>query len=282
MDTLEPINLLFSLDKNCFDGLLITILSIAKTTEHPLNILVATGSFKNKKKTFFAFEQSQVDKIENIIRKYNNENRITLIDMTDLFQSKLGKSVNLHSKFSPYSMIRLLSDLEPSFPDRLLYLDIDIVVVKDIYQVFSYDLKGKEIGMVKDEVGSHWLGKNYCNTGVILMDIKKLRETHHFDAVRYKVNHNRYFMPDQTAINRAMKKYKMIMPGEFNSQHELSDDTVIRHYCQWIRIHKHGIGNVAKKPWNVKEFRAFYGENTHKELLDEFLAIKEQDKKEQQ
>lgn len=281
MNTLKPINLLFSLDKNCFDGLLITILSIAKTTEHPLNIFVATGSFKSKKKKFFAFEQSQADKIENIIREYNSENKITLIDMTDLFQATLGKSVNIHGKFSPYSMIRLLSDLEPSFPDKLLNLDIDLVVVKDIYQVYSFDLQNKEIGMVKDEVGSHWLGKNYCNSGILLMDLRKLRESKHFDIVRHKVNHNRYFMPDQTALNRAMKKYKIIMPASFNSQHYLKEDTVIRHYCQWIRIHKHGIGNVAKKPWNVKEFRECYGEETHKELLDEFLAIKEQYKKEQ-
>ena len=35
--------------------------------------------------------------------------------------------------------------------------------------------------MVKDEVGSYWLGKNYCNSGVLLMDLTKLRENHHFD-----------------------------------------------------------------------------------------------------
>ena len=108
-------------------------------------------------------------------------------------------------------MIRLLADYHPEFGDKLLYLDVDLVVTGDLYTVFSESLGDKDIGMVKDEVGSYWLGKNYCNSGVLLMDLTKLRENHHFDLVRHKINRNRYFMPDQTALNRGMKKYKKIL-----------------------------------------------------------------------
>ncbi len=199
-----------------------------------------------------------------------------MLDLTDDVNKYLAKSKNLFGKFSPYTLFRLISDYCPQFPDRLLYLDVDLVVTGDIYEVFNYSLEGKDIGMVKDEVGSHWLGKDYCNAGVLLLDLKQLRENHHLELAREKVLNNRYFMPDQTALNRGLKKYKKIMSPRFNDQHKLYPDTVIRHYCQWIKVHKKGIGNVAEKPWNVERFRKTYGPETHKDILDEFLLLKEE------
>ena len=182
-----PINLLFCLDKKCFDGLLITLLSAAKTTKHPLNVFLATGNFKTKKKDFFAFTKEQSLFVEKVIRKYNLQSRITLVDLSDEVISNFGESPNFNGKFSPLSMIRLLADYHPEFGDRLLYLDVDLVITGDLYTIFSEPLGGKDIGMAKDEVGSHWLGKNYCNSGVLLMDLAKLRENHHFDLVRHKI-----------------------------------------------------------------------------------------------
>ncbi len=273
---LETINLLFCLDKKCFDGLLITLLSIAKTTKHPLKAFVVTGKFKSKKKQFDCFSQEQLDFISKAIKKYNPNVELILMDLTDEVLKYFGKSVNLNGKFSPYSMIRLLADFHPEFGNKLLYLDVDLVIMDDIYKVFSTDLGDNDIGMVKDEVGSHWLGKTYCNSGVLLMDLTKLRENHHFDLVRRKVINNHYFMPDQTALNRGMKKTKKVLSPRFNDQHFIHEDTVVRHYCQWIKPHKGGIGNVAEKPWNVSKFRKTYGENVHKEILDEFLLLKEE------
>lgn len=280
MNDETPINLLFCLDKKCFDGLLITLLSAAKNTKHPLNVFLATGNFKTRKKNFLAFTKEQSSFIEKVIQKYNSQNKITLIDLTDEVLSKLGKSVNFNGKFSPLSMIRLLADYHPEFGDKLLYLDVDLVITGDLYTIFSDPLDGKDIGMVKDEVGSHWLGKNYCNSGVLLMDLAKLRENHHFDSVRHKILHNRYFMPDQTALNRGMKKYIKLLSPRFNDQHYLHKDTIVRHYCQWIKPNKKGIGNVTEKPWNVENFRKIYGEDVHKDVLDEFLLLKEEFQKE--
>lgn len=276
MNNLETANIFFCLDDKCFDGLLITCLSMAKTTKHPLNIFVGTGKFSAKKKEYSPFKQSQLDFIAKSIKKYNQNVTFTLLDLTDETMKHLGKSVNLNGKFSPLSMIRLLSDFHSEFGDKLLYLDVDLVIMDDIYKVYSTDLGDNDIGMVRDEVGSHWLGKNYCNSGVLLMNLAKLREDHNFDIVRKKVINNKYFMPDQTALNRGLKKTKQILSPRFNDQHFIHKDTVIRHYCQWVKVHNKGIGNVAEKPWNVDKFRKTYGKETHKDVLDEFLLLKEE------
>ena len=86
-------------------------------------------------------------------------------------------------------------------------------------------------------------------------------------------------MPDQTALNRGLKSNIKFMSPRFNDQHYLHEKTVIRHYCQWIKVHKKGIGNVAEKPWNVEKFKDRYGKDTHKEILDEYLKLKEEYKK---
>ncbi len=275
----ETVNLLFCLDRKCFDGLLITLLSICKNTSHPLKVFVATGEFRYGKKEYFCFTQEQLDFIGKAVRKYNPNVELTLMDLTDEVMKNFGDSVNLHGKFSPYSLIRLLSDLHDEFGQKLLYLDVDLVVTGDIYKIFSTDLNDNDIGMVRDEVGSHWLGKDYCNSGVLLMNLKMLRENHHFDLVRHKVNHKHYFMPDQTALNRGLKETRMILSPRYNDQHFLHDDTIIRHYCQWIKPYWLGIGNVAEKPWNVMKFREKYGKDVHKDILDEFLLLKEEHEK---
>ena len=137
MTNQAPINLLFCLDKKCFDGLLITLLSGAKTTKHPLNVFLATGRFKTKKKDFFAFEKEQALFVEKVIQKYNLQSKITLLDLSEEAISIFGKSPNFHGKFSPLSMIRLLADYHPEFGDKLLYLDVDLVITGDLYTVFS-------------------------------------------------------------------------------------------------------------------------------------------------
>lgn len=279
MEDNTSINLLVCLDRNCFDGLLITLLSASKNTTHPLNVYIGTGYFKTKKKEFFPFEQKQTEFLETIIKKYNPNSQIHLLDMTDEVNEKLGKSVNLNGKFSPLSMVRLLSDQHEEFGEKLLYIDIDVVVTGDLYEIYSLDLTDKDVGMVIDEVGSHWLGKRYCNSGVVLMNLKRLRENKHFEIVRKKVIKNRYFMPDQTALNRGLKSNIKFMSPRFNDQHYLHENTIIRHYCQWIKVHKKGIGNVAEKPWNVEKFKDRYGQDTHKEILDEYLKLKEEYKK---
>lgn len=279
MEDNTSINLLVCLDRNCFDGLLITLLSASKNTTHPLNVYIGTGHFKTKKKEFFPFEQKQTEFLETIIKKYNPNSQIHLLDMTDEVNEKLGKSVNLNGKFSPLSMVRLLSDQHEEFGEKLLYIDIDVVVTGDLYEIYSLDLTDKDVGMVIDEVGSHWLGKRYCNSGVVLMNLKRLRENKHFEIVRKKVIKNRYFMPDQTALNRGLKSNIKFMSPRFNDQHYLHENTIIRHYCQWIKVHKKGIGNVAEKPWNVEKFKDRYGQDTHKEILDEYLKLKEEYKK---
>lgn len=72
-------------------------------------------------------------------------------------------------------MLRLYIDdkVFSSLDKRLLYMDIDTMCFGDIKELYNFDLKGKTLGMVRDNVGRHWIHKNYCNAGMILFDVDR-------------------------------------------------------------------------------------------------------------
>ena len=87
--------------------------------------------------------------------------------------------------------------------DRVIYLDADTLVMSSLHELYETDLKGNLLGMNMGVVPEYGF-----NSGVILMDLKALRE----DKDLY-VNLDKFmrqfsldfFLPDQTTINRFFK-----------------------------------------------------------------------------
>lgn len=86
--------------------------------------------------------------------------------------------------------------------DRCLYLDSDTMVRGDLSELYSTDLNGKSYGMVMGCVPEYGY-----NSGVILMDLKKLRDDNKWDKLTEHLAKyaKTYFLPDQTVINRFYK-----------------------------------------------------------------------------
>ncbi len=120
-----------------------------------------------------------------------------------------------YDKWSPVIFYRLFAWRE--FPDveKMLYLDCDTLVFQDLTKLFNTDLAdniigaapdsspidsphGGEIGRyVKSFIDTHMNGAPYINSGVILMNMKKMAETHH-DFLSAPIT-LRY--PDQDLLN---------------------------------------------------------------------------------
>lgn len=258
-------------DRHCLDGLIILLISASKHTKRPLRVFLMTGSFQTKRKQYQAFRPDQIAFAQSVLQEHSPLSTLTCLDETKELNDGFASSSVYNSKFSPYALMRLFTDCHPEMGDRVLYLDMDVVVTGDLEQIYSSDLHGRSLGMVKDEVGSHWLGKNYCNSGVLLMDTAKIRENHGFEKTRDHLAHRFYFMPDQTAINRVFKGDIALLSPRFNDQHYLHPDTVVRHYCKWYRL-KSGWRDVTAKPWNQARFEKIYGPKTHQEVLEEYRA----------
>lgn len=258
------INLLFTGNDKIYDGLSLSLISIVKHCKEPLNVYVLTMDLSDINPNYKSLEKTQIDKLENFIKKVNSESCINLIDVTELFKEKNRDSVNMDNSYSPYAFIRLLADEVKEIGDKVLYLDIDILANGNIKELYDIDVSDYEYGAVRDYYGKVFINKNYINSGVMLLNMEKIRQTRLFEKCREMVNTKKMAFPDQTALNK-LAESKLYLPSKFNSQKRCRDDDVIRHFCKSIRwrpilMTKKNPNIKYCKPFN-KWFRIFHTVN---------------------
>lgn len=243
---------------------------MASKTKESLNVYVGTCDLTEVNPIFKSFTQEEIDFLDKIAKLYNPESRVNLLLMNEAGKD-LASSTNKTTRFTPYTCLRLYIDqvLYNKLDDRLLYMDIDAMALKDIGELYHYDIQGKTLGMVVDNVGRHWIRPHYCNAGMILFDMKKMKENDKLIKARNMVKHRKMWMPDQTAINNVYRKDIFYLPTKFNEQACTKNDTVIRHYCGVMKLFPI-VHVINEKPWDdIDKFH-----KTRKEhVMDETIAI---------
>lgn len=138
-------------------------------------------------------------------------------------------SPNMSSHFSGLCVSRaaygyILNDL-----DRVLSLDSDLVVVDDISDLWSMDLEGNYCAGVRD-LGISRPG--YINAGVVLMDLKKLREDGITDRMIDLLNRQHRQWIDQDALNECCDGRITLLPVRYNESPVTgrTDNPAIVHY----------------------------------------------------
>lgn len=242
------ISLLYSGNEKVFKGLLISIVSIAENTTEALDVHVLTMDLSDIRADFRPINSSQTNYIENIIKQHNEQSRITLHDLTEKFKQEMSTSPNLKSSYTPYAFLRLFADDAP-VPDKVIYLDTDTVARGDIAPLFSWEMNGAEFAGTRDYLGKVFIYPNYINSGVLLLDMAKIRKTCFFKKARHYCATKRSPFPDQDAINHYAQK-KCFFPSRFNEQHSVKKDTVIRHFSKTISLFPL-LHTVNAKPWDI-------------------------------
>ena len=215
-----------------FEGLLLNVLSVVKHTAQPLNIFVLTMDLSNEKPKFSAFTQQEIALLNDVVKEKNAQSKVTKIDVTDLYIKHFRQGKNHETGYTPYCLLRLLVDFLPEIPDKAIYMDIDTMCVSDIKQLYDIDVTDYDFCACKDYMGRFWIRPTYCNTGVLLYNIKHMKESGLFEKCRKMVFEKKMIMPDQTALNKyGKKKY---LPFKFNEQRKIKKDTVIKHFCKGI------------------------------------------------
>lgn len=271
------INLMFCGNSKVFDGMIISLLSIVKYTNEPLNVFVLTMDLRNVDENYAPIEDKHIEILENIIKEKNSESKITLIDTTDLIKKEVLSSVNKKTHYTPYIFIRLFSDKIKELPDKILYLDCDIVCYKDIKEIFDIDIEEYDIGVVRDYIGRKVINKKYINSGVLLINLKKVREDGSFEKARNIAKKRVMAMPDQTAIYKACTK-KLYLPDKYNEQKQRKEDTVIRHFSMTIKMLPY-FRLVNIKPWNIDRMHNEYKIYDYEDIIEKYLEIKNKENK---
>lgn len=267
-------NILFAGNIRVFDGILTAILSILKRTKskEPFRFYVFTMNLYDIDESYLPITDKMVKFLDEIIKEYNILNEVVRIDVTEHFKTHFLKSPNNNPYCSPYTLIRLFADLY-DMPDKLLYLDADIMLNRDISLLYDIDVSNYEYAAARDHYGKYLVSPNYINAGVILFNMKKCRETGLFIKSRAWLNRKKLPFADQSAIIRSTTK-RLMLAQRFNDQKFLHKHTVIRHFSKRLFYlpYPH---NENIKQWHITKVHKRFGYEVFDDILYEYIYLKE-------
>ena len=246
---MEPVCVCYCGNKKIFPGLLLSVLSLAKYTDRPLRVLVLSMDLHELNAAYLPFSENQMRVLDEVLKEKNPESRAELVDLTDLYKETLAEGKNARNLYTPYAQLRLFLTELAGLPDKVVYLDADTMCTGDIAELYDIDVSGYEYGAVLDHMGKFWISPTYCNSGVLLLNLPVLRETALFPRIREYVRTHRMVMPDQSALHRLGTK-KLFLPGRFNEQRKIKEDTVVKHFCKGTDFYF-----IIPVPFNIKQWQ---------------------------
>lgn len=251
----------------------------------------ATKEYKYIIKVMF----TNVDK-ENMekIKKYESNNvEIEFVDLNSKVK-QISHKLYTRDYFSNTTYYRLLiPDLYPEY-DKVLYLDSDIIVLKNIADLYNVDMKDNLLAAAPDdviqtiEVYRNYAEKvvgvsdyhNYFNAGILVMNLKELRNFNFKDKFLYLLGTIKFSVAqDQDYLNRLCKGRVTLLPKTWNKMPVSGDTNIDKNKINIVHY------NLAFKPWyfdNVlyQEFFWKYSKKTefHKKIMEIKANFSEEDK----
>ncbi len=229
-------------DENYFIPAMVCIGSAVKNCPEPLKIYIiipaADYLLKNK---FLKFKD------------INNLDLEVIVAPSGRFQSW-----RQNSYISKAAYLRLLIP-ELIKAKKAVYLDCDILVEKNISELYNIDLGENYIGGVEDYSGPGGPYRKikieidgvYINSGVLLMNIEKMKDDNFYEkCVKIqKIVHENSNFADQCIINKYADGKKLIIKDEWNFQVMYRDVYIHNWNCIKNRAKIiHFVGSV--KPWS--------------------------------
>ena len=272
----DRINILYCGDSNIADGVLLSVLSLLRHTDRPLMIYLLTAKVQTARKVFLPLSATFADYLHRLVGGRRPDSGVKLFDITGLLEAQ-PPTANMETRFTPCCMLRLYADLVPELPDKLLYLDNDVLCRANFSSLYDHDVSGFDLGGVPDYYGRWFFctrpfSMDYFNSGVLLLNLARIRREGLFAACRQRCQRKRMVLPDQSAINTLAVK-KLHLQRRYNEQRRLRADTVFQHftssYCFSSLLRTSSV-----KPWQVERMHRVLKLHEYDDLLEEFQRVK--------
>ena len=252
----------------------------------PLKVMLKSLFLNNPGEQFTVYlmhsslKEPELDDLTGYIEAHGN--RLAIVDIDGSYFT--DAPILLHYTKEMYYRLLAYKFLPP-VPDRILYLDPDILVINPVKELYNMDMSGylyaaafHDVISVK-EINRLWLMPYeidaYYNSGVLLMNLELQRQLINEQEIYDFVEKNRakLFMPDQDVINALYSKkikcldeklynydaryykYYKIMSNRACDMDYIIKNTVIIHFCG------------KKKPWKKNYNGKFHSLYKHYEKL---------------
>lgn len=199
---------------------------------------------------------SDVEKIYFLIEDdtfpYNLPKEIEIINISNqTYFIKNGPNYNSHWTY----MVLIRAALSKIFPelDTVLSLDVDTIVNENISDIWDIDLTNYYLAAGKENCKSN---DNFIsiNMGVVLFNLKKLREDHKDDEIINALNTKFYEYNEQDCISELCQNYIF----------ELSPDYNVHNWADLEKVkHKKIIHFAAVKNWENLPLIHYYDKITN-------------------
>jgi len=251
-------NLLFSLDENYILPLKVLLKSIFNN--HPdetFDIFIMYSSLTKQ----------QLEDLSKYIKYHGGSPHFILAD--NFFDAESKKFITRYYTLDMYSWL-FAPYILPDHVGRILYLDPDIINVNDFSTLYNMDFEGHSFVATNYKFKTLWFqpfnnirlnmkmdSDEYFNTGVVLMNIEKLRKVGNSDDIVRSIYNNKdvLILPDQDVFNAlyagdvlkvSWKKYNMD-PKVFDKFEKIKPS---KYNLDWVQknvvfIHFSG----GHKPW---------------------------------
>ncbi len=265
-------NILVTVDDHYVRPLRIMLASLFQHEKQPLDIYLMHSNVS----------QENLDLLASHIRQLGGERgRFRSVPVQDsMFQ---GAPITHYFTKEMYYRV-LCGELLPKTLDRVLYLDPDMIIRSSIQHFYDMDFSGKTLIGVSDmpTFGGEAYGRKekcglsaedvYVNSGVLLFDMKKMRDEFvlkdFFDHIEQ--NRDQLEFPDQDMINIFFRGKIGVVSEMYNYS---SFYSCMSDFISWILGKKGTIDPVIvhymgqPKPWEIQYISKYYFEY-HRYLKD--------------
>lgn len=270
------INLLLCGNEKVFDGALSQLVSIINRTKSAINCYIFTMDATRLNENFKPITDQQVKFLDKVVKRKNISSSVKKVDVTDIYNKEFMGSKNETAYCTPYTLLRLLSDLvfeDIENIEKLLYLDIDIMVGGDIAKLYDIDIEGYEYAAVKEKYGCWMIRPDYINAGMLLFNMKEIRKNKLLEKSRILLRKRKLLFADQDAIFWSTTK-KKIIPRIYNEQSKFNKkDTIICHFCKRLMWFPYPHTENYKQ-WNIEQVHSVLKCHYFDKDLEEYVTLK--------
>jgi len=222
----------------------------------PTSVLITSLIVNKNENTcykIYIFTTNISEQSKNILSSLQSK-EIEIVLINNFSIEKYNDVLEKHRHVSKNAIIKFFIADILICENIVLYLDSDILVFGDLYNLYHLNIEDYYAGVVKDVITKR--GKNnhlkmlnfpfdaYFNTGVMLMNLSKLREEKLSNKlIDYRINGYNIFM-DQDAFNMIFGENVFYLSYRYNLLHV---------YVAW---------------WNSKQLADFYKEKVPQKKID--------------
>ncbi len=283
-------NILVAINDNYFKPLQTMLLSLARTNRDHLDLYLMSSELSHK----------NTIKLEIYVRNICHGTLHTIEVSKDFLNS-----APIGNHFSKEMYYRIFcSNFLPQTLDKILWLDADIIIIKDISDLYSMDFQGCSIIACDERQGvglediargcNIRLGRReeqrYFNSGVMLFNLDKIRKQFSEEHVLKLIDLKKDILvsPDQDILNLVYDddvifadairfNYQVHFDWKVNNEQMLvSNQTCILHYIgPWKPWQPKNIHFTFKYYWNIRIRQGYIVEWLTYKLLSLLLKAKE-------